>query len=256
MGMEYSMQYHIGYFGTDSDLCLTPSSLAVYLQDLAIAHSNAIGYTLEWLAERKKGWAIINWHIIINRLPHFGETIKVVTWSTKCRRMQAERSFEVLDEKGNVIVSALSRWIFMDLAKRTPCFIENEMEEKYTCKRPMAIENEKYSMPKEQRENFSAERIFTVTRRDTDTNGHTNNTKYIEWAMDDIPDDIYEQYKTADIKVVYRRECYKGSQVCARCYVFSKETGEKEVVSFFLDAEDTTTVFAQVATIWIKKELI
>ena len=35
-------------------------------------------------------------------------------------------------------------------------------------------------------------RDFVVTRRDTDTNGHANNVKYLEWVMDDIPDAIYE----------------------------------------------------------------
>ena len=47
----------------DGDLFLTPSSLAVYLQDAAILHSDSIGYTIDYFNNEKKGWVIINWHI-------------------------------------------------------------------------------------------------------------------------------------------------------------------------------------------------
>lgn len=266
--MKYTNSYTIGYFGTDNQLCLTPSSLVVYLQDIAIAHSNALGYTLDWLAERHRGWAIINWHIKIERLPKFGETIQVETWCNRCRRMQAERSFAVLDENGKEIVKAVSRWIYMDLEKRCPSVIDKEMEERYTSRIPMALTDERYQMPKVGEAQLFSEREFAVTRRDTDTNGHVNNTKYIEWAVDDVPDEIYHHYTIDDIKVVYRKECYKDSQVKSRCFLdrawegfdfhankqpvkLCRET--TELTSFFVEPSDESIVFAEVTTHWVDK---
>lgn len=255
MGKEYTDNFTIGYFGTDANLLLSPSSLAVYFQDFAISHSDSLGYTLDRLAELKRGWAITNWHINVLRYPKCGETITISTWSSKCRRMQAERSFSVYDDNGSVICTAVSRWIFMDLEKRKPALIEEDMEEAYACELLPAIEGERYVMPKGVSETLYSERVFTVTRRDTDTNGHTNNTKYIEWAIDDIPDDIYKDYVSTDIKVVYRKECYKGSNVLSKCYV--EDLGEyKQVISFFLNADDQTVIFAEIATVWSKNFIV
>ena len=98
MKKGFEVSYTIGYFEVDGDLFLTPSSLAVYLQDAAILHSDSIGYTIDYFNNEKKGWVIINWHIDIIRMPQKGETIRVCTWSDECKRMQAERSFVVYDE--------------------------------------------------------------------------------------------------------------------------------------------------------------
>ena len=71
----------------------------------------------------------------------------------------------------------------MDLEQRKPTEIGIEMEQRYGNTEITAIENEKYKLPKLQKETI-AQRTFIVTRRDTDNNGHTNNVKYIEWAID------------------------------------------------------------------------
>lgn len=254
MGYEFSEEFTISYFGTDNDLKLTPSSLAVYFQDLAIAHSNELGYTLDYLGNLHRGWAITNWHIVIKRFPQYGEKIKIVTWSNYCKKMQAQRFFRVEDDNGDIICTAASRWIFMDLEKRKPLRITPEMEEAYVCNIPSPIENEKYLMPKAIDESKVTERLFTVTRRDTDTNGHTNNTKYIEWAIDDVPDDIYLNSDVEDMRVVYRKECYKGDSVISRCYVEDLSAEKKQVFSYFLDGSAPAVIFAEVVTIWKVKK--
>ncbi len=116
--------------------------------------------------------------------------------------MQAERSYLLYDQYDNIAAHIASRWIFMDLEERKPTTIGNDMEQKYGNTEITAIENEKYKLPKMQKNDTIIERTFIVTRRDTDNNGHTNNVKYIEWAIDDIPDDIYNTMTISDIRVV------------------------------------------------------
>lgn len=251
MGTEYKTQITVGYFGTDNDLCLTPASLAIYFQDLAISHSNSLGFTLDFLASKKRGWAITNWHIEMIRYPLFGDILTINTWSNQCRRMQAQRSFRVTDSNGDIVCNASSRWIYMDLERRRPAKLEEGMEESYLCNLPSAIENEKYTMPKPEEEIIPLERQFTVTRRDTDTNGHANNTKYMEWAMDDVPDELYESRKIKEISAVYRKECYKGSKIVSKCFISDVEEG-KQSLSIFYDQNDNSIVFAEIATLWVR----
>ena len=88
MEKSYTEQQQISYFEVDNNLYLTPSALVFHLQDTAIRHSDTLGYTLDYMAQHQRGWAVVNWHIIIEHMPKCGEDIKIVTWSSKCRRMQ------------------------------------------------------------------------------------------------------------------------------------------------------------------------
>lgn len=36
---------------------------------------------------------------------------------------------------------------------------------------------------------------FIVRRSDIDTNAHVNNTKYIEWVLETIPEEVYRTYR-------------------------------------------------------------
>lgn len=254
MTNKFTFQATIGYSGTDHDLLLSPASLAVYLQDLAINHSESLGYSLEIMAQMHRGWAITNWHYQMRQYPRFGETITFATWADTCKRMQAQRSFEVTDESGNLLCTAVSRWVFMDLERRRPTIIPEDMQQKFSCNLAPVILEEKYQMPKAQEQYLFSQRLFKVRRRDTDTNGHTNNTKYLEWACDNIPDEIYNQYKKEDIRIVYRKECYQNSLVISKCYLKKLEDNAVEVISFFLDGNDRKTIFAEVAAIWRKKK--
>lgn len=250
MDKSYIEQQQISYFEVDNNLYITPAALVFHLQDTAIRHSASLGYTLDYMAEQHRGWAVVNWHIIIDHMPKCGEIIKIKTWSSKCRRMQAERSYILYDQSGSIAAHIASRWIFMNLEERKPTAIGKEMEQKYGNTDITAIPNEKYKLPKLQKEDTIMERTFIVTRRDTDNNGHTNNVTYIEWAIDDIPDEIYNTMTISDICVVYRKECYKGDAVTSKCCVHTLENGIKEVISFFEDGEGEGILFAEVATQW------
>ncbi|WP_066052821.1 acyl-ACP thioesterase domain-containing protein [Anaerotignum propionicum] len=89
----------ISYFQVDVNRLMTPAALFSDLQEAAINHSDFLGYSVEYLTEKQTGWAVINWHLEVDRMPKLGETITVQTWCEKCRRMQAIRCFHVLDEK-------------------------------------------------------------------------------------------------------------------------------------------------------------
>lgn len=248
MEKSFQRKHTIGYFEVDGNLNLTPWALMVHLQDTAILHSDSLGYPLDYLAQRKQGWAVLNWHIIINRMPKCGETISITTWSNRCRRMQAERSYFLQDETGAELLRVASRWVFMDLETRELLSLEEEMRQRYGDHATPAIEGEKFMLPKVKGEEVPTLRDFVVTRRDTDTNGHTNNVKYIAFAMDDVPDEIYDNMVLSDLKVVYRKECYRGTKVTSRTYVRKMEE-KREVITFLEEGEQ---IFAQVVTVWEK----
>lgn len=228
---------------------ISQQALLAFLQDLAIGHADSLGYTLAYLAKMQRGWALTNWHIYVQRWPKCGEELRLATWSSSCRRLRAARSFEVMDQAGERIIWAESRWVFMDLSARKPCLIPEEMSRSYESGLAPVIEGERYRMAREDRTRTPDRTlIFQVRRSETDTNGHVNNTQYVAWAMDLVSDRIYDQWETKEIQVVYRKECYRHQTICARSYETITAQGA-EVMTVFAD-ETGETVLAEVVSRW------
>lgn len=242
----YEEKRKIRFFQIDSHSCMTPAALLSALQEMAIVHSAELGYTIDYNTEHRCFWSVLNWHLKLYRMPKYGETIHLQTWSDKFARFQANRSFFIFDEAGNKLLDGISRWVFMDMDKRRPINVPPEMIEKYHSGQLSAIEGEKFLMPKEPTGTLLCCRDLVVTRRDTDTNGHANNVKYLEWIMDDIPDEIYVALALRDIRIVYRKECLRGDTITIKTYL-QETDGGKEIESFLYEGE---TVVAQVITLW------
>ncbi|WP_317854685.1 acyl-[acyl-carrier-protein] thioesterase [Chakrabartyella piscis] len=243
----YRKQKQVSYQQLDTMGRMTPAAVLLELQEAGIAHSDKLGFDFQYLASAKRGWAVINWHIIIHKIPRANETTNMFTWNDKIKRMQASRSYCISDDRGNTMIEAISRWVFLDLETRHPSTVPQEMIDKYHTGLEPSIPNEKYVMAKPNLGEEITTREFLVTRRDTDSNGHANNVKYLEWAMDDVADEIYEDMDLFDIRIIYRKECRRGEVVQLKTFVTEQEN-HTEVISLLLDVEGKT--IAEVVTLW------
>lgn len=245
---KFSENKQISYFMTNGRLKLKLSFLAELFQDLAIDHSDRLGYTLKYLDSIKKAWIISNWHIVIDRMPEYGDRVCLETWSSSCRGFQAERSYDVISQSGETVIKAESRWIVLDIGKRSIERIPASMVEDYKSGLGPAIENEKYHMPRPEGEPIS---VFesAVMRSQTDSNGHANNTQYIAWAMDMVPQDIYDKCRCFDVRVVYRKESYANDKIKAKTYL-KEENGVKELTTMIVSADDEKTIHCEISTLW------
>lgn len=228
---------------------LSPAALLAALQNVAIAHADTLGYTLEEMDKRQCGWVVIHWHIVIQCMPKHLEQMRLETWCSKCRGMQAERCYHIYNENGEILAKAMSRWVFMDFAKRKPTTVPKEMIEAYGNNQTPAIEGEKFAMPKQQEGDVVGSQEFIVTRRDTDTNRHVNNVKYLEWALDDVPDEIYDMMTLQEIRMLYRKECHRGDTVRTKTIVQPHALGKQSITWITNAAGD---VLAEAALVWIK----
>ncbi len=246
---KYAEEQKINYYQVDQHGYLAPSALLCALQNTALAHSDALGYTLDYMAEHACGWAVINWHIIIHQMPIHAQTIRIETWCSKLRKTQAERCFSIFDTHGTKLADSMSRWVFMDFDKRRISNAPTDMLESFGSTFPAAIENEKFLLPKVSENIPVATQQFLLTRRDTDTNNHANNVKYLEWALDDIPDEIYNHMTLKDIRIVYRKECLRGETICTKTFVHAVADGQ-QTITLILDKAQN--ILAQAALLWGK----
>jgi acyl-ACP thioesterase len=55
-----------------------------------------------------------------------------------------------------------------------------------------------------------------VRRGDLDVLRHVNNTRYVEWGLETVPDDVLETHRPSAFEIAFRREAVSGDAVLAR----------------------------------------
>ena len=143
--------------------------------------------------------------------------VAVSTWPTRFGGATAERDFIAVDAGGRSVARAASRWAVADLAARRavrlPAFL-----------RGLPIDGSEAALeilpfaarPADAR--LLGERILEVRRGDLDLVGHANNTRFIEWGLEAVPDEWLKTRALAGLDVVYRQEALKGAAVASRAF--------------------------------------
>lgn len=227
MGDLFSMDRTVRYSVTlarGTDFYISLAGLFSYFQDITIAHSEEVNDGLKILAEKKRGWAIINQIVDIKRRPRHGEKITISTWSDFCERCMATRSYQIKDCDGNILVDAYSKWALLDMEKRRLINVDDEVAKAYLCNIPPVFTKDDFHIEEDHEKIQVCEDTFIIQRRDTDTNGHANNTKYIEWIASIMPDEIYENYEMTGCKIHYKKEFRRGETVIAKGFLNKDKT--------------------------------
>jgi acyl-ACP thioesterase len=126
-----------------------------------------------------------SWQVIINRLPRFGETVRVGTWPYGFSTLSGDRNFVLQNEEGENLVIANSFWVFTDTETGRPSKLAPDYVAMYPMEPPLDMNYapRKIALPTE----YTEETPFFVTKHHLDTNHHVNNAQYIRMAEDYLP---------------------------------------------------------------------
>jgi medium-chain acyl-[acyl-carrier-protein] hydrolase len=208
---NFSKEFEIHYYEINQHREATPVTILNYLEDTAIAHSEQIGYGIERLLTDNRAWVLNRWQVEIDRYPTLGEKISIETWPSKFERFYATREYLIRNAREEIIARAVSLWIFINIEKRRPVRIPPELIAGYGLSNKFAIAEPFEELPVLDDPGFSKE--FYVRRSDIDTNNHVNNTKYLDWVLESIPQGIYEECKLTSFEIVYKKESGYGLMI-------------------------------------------
>jgi medium-chain acyl-[acyl-carrier-protein] hydrolase len=205
----YKKKYYIGLSDVDFTKALKLSTLFNYLQDISSEHVEKLGIGISTL-ERKYGvaWILIRARVDIVRNPVWGEEIFLETWHQESRKLDFERDFIVRDSNGNSIASAVSTWVIVDIKTReirktellSFSYPPNIMERAIDCKlgklKPFGQKEAVYKK--------------AIGYSDIDFNGHINNSKYVDYALDCFSIENHISYGVKSIEINYISEALPG----------------------------------------------
>lgn len=244
----FQKEYEVLYFQTGQNKEATPVSILHFLEDIAISHSESVGLGIDRLLEERMGWVLNRWYVTMERYPKLGEKILLETWPSKFERFYANREFSIRDTQGNGLGKASSLWIFLNLDKKRPQRIPSHFEEVYGVTAKTAIADPFNELPTMTAVDGSTR--FHVRRSDIDTNRHVNNTRYVEWMIEGIPEDLAREYQLTELEVIYKKETRYGMDIFSECQNVRRE--QPEYLHRILD-ENRETELALGRTVWKKR---
>ncbi|MBE6053337.1 MAG: acyl-[acyl-carrier-protein] thioesterase [Clostridium sartagoforme] len=211
MGKTYEKEYELHYYDVDRNLKANMSTIINILSDIGTKQSEELGSGMKELMDNNMTWVFYNYHVKIFRDPIYGEKLKVKTEAAGFKKFYALRNYEIKDENGNVIVTANAIFLLINLEKRRMMRIPEEQYEIYGVEGDI---KEEFKVPRiEKLTEFKYEDTFKVRYTDIDSNQHVNNTKYIDWAIETLPEEIVNNYSLDEIKVTFEKECKYGEVV-------------------------------------------
>ena len=104
---RYNIKIRFSEVGIDN--CLSPKGFLRYLQEVAIMHSDSLGYGVSGLSQKHLAWVITNWKIKLFSKPVSGTEITIKTWVRSFIKFFAYRDFEVVDSNGNIMSEAKNK---------------------------------------------------------------------------------------------------------------------------------------------------
>lgn len=206
--MSHQENYYLETSLVDKNLNLKLSSLFLLFQDIAGKHAEELGIGKASTTDVGLKWIITRYRIDFNKLPKYGETIKLVTYPGKRNPFFFFRHFYMEDLEGNLLLKASSVWVVLDAktnkVKTNPFSVEVPEE---------FLEDELPNPDKILEDATTLVSTREVTYSDIDLNGHLNNTRYIEFIQDIHDSEFYKNHEIKTLTINYSQEIKEGNTV-------------------------------------------
>jgi len=246
MKAKHSNRFRVRSYETDPLGRLQVPILCKLLQEVAVAHASILGVAVETMAERGTAWVLSRLHLTLARWPRGNEEIVIETWPEAMNRLLVERRFAIFDASREQIGGVSSLWCALDLTRRRPIRLPEEvwgrMNEYEVGDDPARAGELTAPDPAD------LELGFTVRRSDLDSAEHVNNTSYVEWVIEAVPDEVWSTAELAELEIQFISECHQGQTVLSRSQLV--EHGDEIEVRHQLMRHEDGEEVARALSLW------
>lgn len=239
MGM-YEYKTHLEFADINENNKLTQKGLLRILGEAASVHSEFVGYGPNTITQTQLSWMVLHWKLQIFKTPSWHSEILVKTWPRTFNKIFSCRDFEVYDKDNNLVAIASSKWVLINTEKHNICRIPTEMAEAYGVI-DKAVFNTEVNDKENEPENSTYIYDYTTRRRDIDTNHHVNNLYYLDFALDALPEDLWNK-SFENLEIIYKKQIKLGDTI--KCFYTYDEINGNHIVT--IKSEDLQTVHAMV----------
>lgn len=210
----------------------TDRGLLRLLQEASSYHLDAVGCGLSHMSSIQHNWILISQRIKIFSRPCWATKLTIKTWSRGTKGVCFLRDFEMLDQFGNVICVASTKWVVID-NKGEIFRPDSNMVKRYGICEKKIFDSppKKINEPSGLKLGFK----YDIQKRDIDLNNHVNNLCYIDFAYETVPENI-DLNSFSDVEVLYKKETKLNEKVAcfyalenSSCFVVIKSDFENDL---------------------------
>ncbi len=205
-------QFNLRYFEMNKWGEASPLTMASLIQETASDHCNSIDYGLFDLYAQNIGWVLLASFIKMDRYPVFKENITIRTWVSAFTATRCYRENIIYDAEKNIIGKSRGLWVFFDTQKKRPVRIFDEIIKGWAPNNETCVY---YNIDDRlaQSEATQCRKSFDIYQYDLDANNHVNNLRYLQWALETVPENYFEEKQLLAIDTRFIKEAYYGQSV-------------------------------------------
>ena len=213
-GYKFCQDLRIPCYETDASTYLKPASFMDMAQEIAYWAAQELGFGYDDLHVHHTAWVLSRMHFHFETPPRWRDEVTLYTWHKGPSGLFFLRDFDLRDAAGRSIVTGTSSWVVID--ERTRRFVRPEdLQDLMSVDGPMdsaiAEEAPKIGMPRGAEPEPAGEHV--VGYSDVDIIGHTNNARYMVWAMDCVDYAAASTRRVRDVFINFNKETTPGTAV-------------------------------------------
>jgi len=209
---KYIVRDVVPCYDVDSSLRIKPVAFMNIAQEMATRAADHLGFGYADLMSKNMAWVVSRMHFKVVDAPHWKDELVLATWHKGVQGPFFVRDFSVCGSDGSPKVLATSSWVVLDTEKRSMVRIsdiENMIPENSACYEN-AIERlaPKIMMPRGSEPQLV--QSVKLGYSDIDMNAHTNNARYIQYAMNCFDYESLHDKNVSEVFITFNHETYAG----------------------------------------------
>ncbi len=209
---KVSDSFAIKCYEVDSAKRLKPTAFMDMAQEMAYQAASAMKFGYYELIQSNLAWVLSRMRFRFLDTPHWEDEVTIRTWHRGAFGPFFVRDFEVVGKDGHRMIEATSSWVVIDVESRRMSHPEDVLPKEDTACHDFAIETPagKVMMPR----GVEPEYVTThkVAYSDIDLVGHTNNARYVAWALDCL-EFGGDSIRVDEVEIVFHHEARPGDEI-------------------------------------------
>ena len=179
-----------------------PGAIFRAMQEAADGHCHVLDLTFEHLRELGVAWVLSRAHLHMEDYPILGQRVTVRTWPGKTKHMFFPRYF-TFEAEGKTLGCASTLFVLMDLEERkiAPASRLGKPMPEFDILAPLPFPGNLRAL-----DGAVMRHDYLPVYTDLDMNQHVNNTRYVDWFMNQFPVEKHRRQMLGDLLVHYNAE--------------------------------------------------
>lgn len=210
--MFYSENYVIDTYASDANEMVKPSGVIQMMQAAGDGQMCAERPSYSEILEQ--GITVLLNRLDLNILTEVkrGDEVKVVTWPCPGKRVVLPRIYEMWRD-GQKVAEVSSQWSAVNIEERKILSSDQVDFSNYTMGEFYEAAEGRFKIPSDVEAEMETAAVRKVGYSNSDCNGHMNNTYYLDFFCDEIPELEAGTHRVSTVRIHFMKEAMVGNKL-------------------------------------------